>query len=295
MAADLLPEELVVVDLGDDAATRRHAEELAERHSIRCRWLPIGRRLAPGAANRLALDHVSTPLVCLLDNDVVVPRNWLGPITALLTAPGIGLVAPIRPDPFVRYPGRAESTEAVLDGLKLQGLPPGEIVRAFAEGAPLHELGRAIQRENDLRPVTTLEFPSFLSSCCLCFDRATVEDAGGVSDPAFDERYGSEDVDLSWRVLAAGYALARTSEVFVLHFRHSSLEANRVAYAAELAMANRVLYSRWRRELLNWALERRRMGDALADLSRRFIVRELLRNTAFASDLSRSDSSGQHS
>jgi len=283
--ADLLPEELVVVDLGDDPETRRHAESLASRRGIGLSWLPVGRRLAPAEANRLAMEAVSAPLVCLLDNDVLVPRNWLSPTTTLLASPGVGLVAPTRPDPHLLYPGRAESTEAVLDGIMGKGIPLADVARAFTGGAPLDEFGQAVRRASDLQRAVAVEFPSFLSSCCLFFDRAIVEDAGGVADPAFDQCYGSEDVDLSWRVLEAGYALVRTAEVFVLHFRHTSLEANRVDYQAEIRTANQALYARWRKRLLAWAVARRRAGDSLADLSWRFIVRELVRNTSFAQDL----------
>lgn len=284
-AADLLPEELAVVDLGDDPTTRREAEALTDRHGIRLCWLPVGHRLAPAAANRRALDAVSTPLVCLLDNDVLVPVNWLAPITALLASPDVGLVAPIRPDPFVRYPGRADSTEAVLDEVRVRGESLAEVAHAFTGGLPLDAFGRAVQQENGLQRTVTLAFPSFLSSCCLCFDRLAVEDAGGVADSAFDGGYGSEDVDLSWRVAEAGYLLVRTAEVFVLHLRHSSLASNRIDYPAELRTANRVLYARWRTRLLAWAVARQRSGDTLADLSRRFIIRELLRNTSFEADL----------
>ena len=283
--ADSLPEELVVVDLGDDSATRRYVEKLTGRHDIRLRWLPIGRRLAPGEANRLALDALSTPLVCLLDNDVLVPGNWLGPIAALLASPGVGLVAPIRPDPFLTYPGRDDSTEAVLDVIKEQGVPLEEVARRFTGGAPLDEFGRAVQGANGLQPAVDVDFPSFLSSCCLCFDRQAVDDAGGIADPGYDGGYGSEDVDLSWRVAEAGYALVRTAEVFVLHVRHASLERNGVDYPSELRAANRVLYARWRKRLLAWARARLRSGDTIADLSHRFIIRELIRNTSLAADL----------
>ena len=283
--ADALPEELAVVDLGDDPATRRYLEELTDRHGIRLSWLAIGRRLAPGEANRRALELLSTPLVCLLDNDVLVPKNWLGPIVALLASPGAGLVAPIRPDPFIAYPGRAESTEAVLDAIKGQGVPLEEVARQFTGGVPLDEFGRAVQRANGLQPAVDVEFPSFLSSCCLCFDRQAVEDAGGIADPGFDGGYGSEDVDLSWRVAEAGYALVRTAEVFVLHVRHASLERNQIDYPGELRAANRILYPRWRKQLLAWAKLRLRSGDTVDDLAHRFIIRELIRNTSFAADL----------
>lgn len=283
--AQALPEELAIVDLGTDEVTRQFAEDLTDRHSVRLHWLPVGRRLAPSEANRYALETLSTPLACLLDNDVIVPRNWLGPMTTLLTPPDVGLVAPIRPDPFVRYPGRDESTEAVLDALKGPGRTPAEITHAFTNGVPLDEFGRAVQRLNGLERAVAVEFPSFLSSCCLGFNRLAVEEAGGIACPIFDSGYGSEDVDLSWRVMDAGYSVIRTSDVFVLHLRHTSLEANGIDFQTELREANRLLYARWRKKLRAWARARAQSGDSLADLSRRFIIRELLRNTSFATEL----------
>lgn len=280
-----------MVDLGADRATRDYAEERTARASIRLHWLPIGRRLAPAEANRRALDVLSTPLAALLDNDVVVPRGWLGPIVAQLTVPRVALVAPIRPDPFLQYPGRSESTEAFLDALKSSGRSLPEVVEAFTGGISLDRFGAAVAEANHLAGAVSLEFPSSLSSCCLGFDRAAVDESGGVADPIFDGRYGSEDIDLSWRVLEAGYEIVRTADVFVLHLRHASLEANEVDYRAELRAANEVLYGRWQRRLRSWARARILAGDRPADLSQRFIIRELQRNTAFGRDLEALDQS----
>jgi len=338
--ADALPEQIAIVDLGEDDETRAYAAGLADQLGFALTWLPVGHRLAPGPANRLAFDSIETPLVCLLDNDVLVPRNWLGPTTALLASPDVGLVAPIRPDPFLAYPdlpsvaqssanqtgeiapgaagadafaagempSQAHSTEAVLDGLKSlqtselwesggpgqladaahptgRRLSLAEIADRFTGGQPLDVFGRRVRDANHLQHTARVEFPSMLSSCCLFFDRAVVEEVRGVADPAFDRCYGSEDVDLSWRVSAAGYELVRTADVFVLHFRHTSLVANSVDFETELRSANQTLYSRWRKRLLVWAVDRVRAGDSVADLSWRFIIRELNRNTSFAVDL----------
>ena len=285
VSACLLPREVVVVDLGDDRPNHAYATDLARLHGIQLHWLPIGHRLAPGVANRRALEVLSTPLIGLLDDDVVVPRNWLGPLMSILKDHSVGLVAPIRPDPFLIYPGRDESTEGVLDDLRHRLARSSDVVETYTGGRSLEELGGDVQRANGLPREAALEFPSFLSSCCLGLSRIAIEAAGGIADPDFSAGYGSEDVDLTWRVLRAGYAAIRTSDVFVLHFRHTSLEANEVDYSTEITSANRVLYAKWRPQLLAWGRDRLRRGDERADLARRFIVRELLRNTEFESDL----------
>ena len=284
--ASVLPSEVAVVDLGDDPTTRAYAIELARRHNIHLSWLAVGYRLAPGVANLRAFDTLSTPLVGLLDNDVIVPRHWLGPmISILLGASGVGIVAPIRPDPFLAYPGRDDSTEAILDDAKARFSAIPEIIEIFTGGRSLEELGREVQRANDLPRESSITFPSSLSSCCLGMTRLAVAAAGGIADPAFSAGYGSEDIDLTWRVLRAGYQAIRTSEVFVVHLRHTSLQANQVDFPFELANANQLLYQHWRKQLLAWGRDRVRRGDNREDLAHRFIIRELFRNTTFETDL----------
>jgi GT2 family glycosyltransferase len=282
--ANELPAELAIVDLGDDETTRVHAERLSHERAIALRWLGVGRRLAPGEANRLALGSLSSPNGCLLDSDVLVPRNWLGSLARLVEAPDVGLAAPLRPDPFLQWPGEEQSTEARLDAIAGR-TPLAEILAAFADGHSPEDVGRWIAAENGLEPVATIEFPSSVSSCCLAFKRKAIEAAGGIADRAFDGQYGSEDVDLTWRVLDAGYAVVRTADVFVLHLRHTSLRANRVDFNEELVRANRTLYQLWRSRLLAWGRERLRRGDSLADLRQRYIIRELMRNTDFSREL----------
>jgi GT2 family glycosyltransferase len=285
VGALILPSEITIVDLGNDLETRVCATALAERLGISLHWLAVGHRVAPGVANRQAFETLSAPFVGLLDNDVIVPRHWLDPIMAILREPSVGMVAPIRPDPFLACPDRDDSTEAALDDLKsrLDSIP--EVIAAFTGGRSLEEFGREVQWANDLPREATIGFPSALSSCCLAMSRAAIDAAGGIADPAFSDGYGSEDIDLSWRMLEAGYQAVRTSEVFVVHLRHTSLVANQVDFAAELSSANRLLYARWRKQLLGWGRDRLRRGDDRDALSQRFIIRELFRNTTFASEL----------
>jgi GT2 family glycosyltransferase len=283
--AILLPSDIAVVDLGDDPRTHAHAIELADRHEIRLLWLPVGHRLAPGPANQRGFDVLSTPLIGLLDNDVIVPRHWLGPLVSILQTPGVGLVAPIRPDPFLVYPGRDDSTEAFLDALKNRFDSIPEVIEAFTGGRSLDEFGRDVQRANDLPRESTITFPSSLSSCCLGLTRVAIDAAGGIADSAFSDGYGSEDIDLSWRVLRAGYQAVRTSDVFVIHLRHTSIAANEIDFAAELTAANRVLFALWRKQLLAWGRDRIRRGDSKEGLGQRFLIRELFRNTALGTEL----------
>ncbi|MBI3968203.1 MAG: glycosyltransferase family 2 protein [Chloroflexi bacterium] len=284
------PADVVVVDLGDDDDTEGFARALLPSAGVDLVWLPLNRRLAPGPANRLALEHASAPTVALLDNDIVVPTNWLDRLLPQLEHTNAGLVAPARPTPALRYPGRDASTQTVLQRLVADTQPsgpaqPDTIVSVFTEGAGLEALGRAVQAENDIPKRERVGFPAFLSSCCLLARRSTIAAAGGIARPEFDAGYGSEDVDLSWRVLDLGLDLIQCNEVFVAHFRNASLRRNRVDVESELRVANQTLYALWRAPLLAWVEAQLESGTSPEQIASEFILRELAQRAVLCADL----------
>lgn len=84
----LAPARVVVVD---DASTGSAVREVSVRAGAAYVRLPVN--AGPAAARNAGLRAVRTPLVAFVDSDVVVPRCWLGPLTAALTD-GVDVVAP---------------------------------------------------------------------------------------------------------------------------------------------------------------------------------------------------------
>ena len=127
--------------------------------------------------------------------------------------------------------------------------------------------------------------PDFIGTCCALLDADFVAAAGGIADPRF-AGYGSEDVDLCWRIGEHGGQVARTAAVYVHHFHNSSLIDNEVDGEAALRTANQILYAKWGPKLIALAQAEMQRGGSLREyLSAHFIFQPLARHTSFIADL----------
>jgi GT2 family glycosyltransferase len=127
--------------------------------------------------------------------------------------------------------------------------------------------------------------PAFIGACCALLDAGFVATAGGVADPQFTH-YGSEDVDLCWRIGEQGGQIARTSAVYVHHFHNSSLIDNAVDREVVLRPANQRLYAKWRARLIALAQAELARGGSLKDyLAEHYIFQPLSRHTPLIADL----------
>jgi mycofactocin system glycosyltransferase len=176
---DTGPEVVVVDDASPDPAA---IAAVVARHGARL--LRHATNRGPGAARDTGLVATDAEVVAFLDADCVAPPGWLGRLVAHLDDPRVAIVAPrVRPRPTdASLLARHEDARSALD----MGRRP-ELVR---EGATL----------------------GFLPSAALVVRRAALP-AGGF-DPRL--RVG-EDVDLVWRVVAAGWHARYDPAVTVTH------------------------------------------------------------------------------
>jgi mycofactocin glycosyltransferase len=175
---------VVVVD--DGSADPAAVAAVAARHGA-----SLHRRAAsggPGVARNVGLNLVTTPVVAFIDSDCVPPAGWIDRLAAHLADPLVGAVAPriIAPDSATTA-GRYAAACSSLD--------------LGSQQARVVPLGRV----------------SYLPTAALLVRRAalaTVASPAGPFDPAL--RYG-EDVDLIWRLHAAGWRVRYQPEVQVWH------------------------------------------------------------------------------
>jgi len=113
------PFELVYVDGGSPAYVRDRLQEEAARYGFRI--VRTERYLSPNQARNLGLQHVTTPYVVFLDNDVIVTPGWLDPLVQCAEETGAWVVGPLN------FEGDLEDLEIHNAGgfLTFDG-PPGQ-------------------------------------------------------------------------------------------------------------------------------------------------------------------------
>ncbi len=175
---------LVVVD--DGSADPDAIATVAAEHGAR-----VVRRAVnggPGAARNTGLETVDTGFVAFLDSDCEPPAGWLALLLAHLADPAVAAVAP-------RIVGSASSTAAGRYAAARGALDLGPRPSRVRAGARVAYVPTAalVARVSALREVAR---------------------DGRVFDPTL--RYG-EDVDLVWRLDAAGWRVRYQPEVRVTH------------------------------------------------------------------------------
>jgi GT2 family glycosyltransferase len=231
--------EVVVVDNDSRDGTRAYLAELARCcESIRLILNDRNRGFAPAVNQGLAASRGE--LLILLNNDTIVPPDWLQRLCGRLSEHTTGLVGP--------------TTN--------RGWNESEIDVSYRTYGELLEFARrrAEKRSGATRPI---RMPAMF---CVGFRRDLYERVGPL-----DERYevgNFEDEDYALRCGAAGYNLLLAEDVFVHHFGEASFGK---LYASgergRVFAANRGRFEeKWDRQ---WRPAARRAGSRYVGLRRR--------------------------
>lgn len=146
----------------------------------------------PGAARNTGLENVTTPLVAFVDSDVTLPDDWLDPLLPHFADAGVALVAPrVASTPGATRLAQYEQRHSPLD----LGDQPARI-----------EAGTRV---------------SYVPAAAIVCRTDAVRAIGG-----FDETLRTgEDVDLLWRLRAAGHRCRYEPGSVVHHRPRASLPA----------------------------------------------------------------------
>lgn len=191
---------VIVVDDGSQDPAAVAAVCAARGARLRRRPVPGG----PGPARNDGLAMVGTPLVAFLDSDCVTGPDWIAALAPHFADPMVGAVAPrVRPLTGQNAVGRYLDARAPVD------LGP---------------------REARVAPLTRLSYVPTAALLARC--SAIV---GSGFEPQL--RYG-EDVDLIWRMIAAGWRVRYDPAIEVRHVepdRWAALLARRFRYGNSAA------------------------------------------------------------
>jgi len=149
------PFQLVYVDGGSPGYIRRYLEEEARKRGFTL--IRKNQYLPPNVSRNLALQHVKTPYVVFIDNDVIVSRGWLEHLIACLEEEDAWIVGPIycigNPGDQIVHMAGGDADIYMQDGK-----------RVFSEkhrysNTPLSDIRHNLNRE----PVELVEFHCLLA------------------------------------------------------------------------------------------------------------------------------------
>jgi GT2 family glycosyltransferase len=228
--------EITVVDNCSTDGTAEYLQQLHERNP-RLSVIFNDCNMGFAASNNQALSAARGERLVLLNNDTIVPPDWLDRLLAHLDDPRVGLVGPVT--------NRAGNEAQIETSYRSYG----EFLD-FAAARAVQQQGK----QSELRVATMF---------CAAMRRAVFEEIGPL-----DERFEIglfEDDDYSMRVRAAGYRVVCAEDVFVHHFGQASI--GKLAAAGrygELFHANR---QRWEEKWKHpWKPYERRSDPAYEEL-----------------------------
>lgn len=281
------PFELIIIDNHSRPEVVQFLRAAA-RDDSRIRLVENATNVGPGHANRQGVALAQGRTICLLDSDVLVPPRWLTRLRAEFERhPAVKLLAPLNYHQTLSHPFGPDNSAAAWFATKREHpqLAPLRQFHAFSRGLSIEEFDELMCSTHG-RELAAMECPPmFIGACCVLLDADFVAAAGGVADPRFDG-YGSEDVDLCWRIAEQGGQVARTTAVYVHHFHHASLIDNALDPEAALRQANQVLYAKWKSRLIGLVQAEIARGGSPRDyLGAYFIFQPLSHHTSFVADL----------
>ena len=101
--------------------------------------------------------------------------------------------------------------------------------------------------------------PDAIVTYCALVRNSAVLKIGFLSDPQF-EMYGSEDLDLSWKLQKIGYKCAVLKDAYIHHFRHRSITASNLDRDKYLLQNNIKFYQKWGKDIFAFLDSERERG-----------------------------------
>jgi GT2 family glycosyltransferase len=194
----------IVVD--DASADPTRTEEIALKAGATPIALPVN--LGPSTARNVGLAAATSSLVAFIDSDCLPSEGWLSPLLGYFNDPLVAAVAPRivgSPDASTGASVGAGSTGARSTGARSTGAGSTALGR-YQVARPSLDMGTA---EGLVRPLSRIPY---VPSAAIVVRRELAEEH--LFDP---ELRGGEDVDLVWRLHAAGWDVRYEPRCTVAH------------------------------------------------------------------------------
>jgi GT2 family glycosyltransferase/glycosyltransferase involved in cell wall biosynthesis/SAM-dependent methyltransferase len=214
-----VPYELILVDNGSSDGTAPFLEDWANKHS-NCKIIFNNENRGFAAGNNQGIAAAKGDYILLLNNDVIVTRDWLKRLLAHIDSDeNIGMAGPVSNS--VSGPQQVEHVTYGQNMNKMQN---------FARNYSKNNVGRT---QEIFR----------LVGFCLLIKRQVLDIIGGL-----DENYGNgnyEDDDLCLRSGIAGFRNIIAHDVFIHHYGSMTFKGNNIDYKDSLEDNHRRFADKW--------------------------------------------------
>jgi GT2 family glycosyltransferase len=215
-----VPYELIIVDNGSTDGTAQFLENYANEH-VNCKVILNKENLGFAGGNNQGIAAARGDYILLLNNDVIVTRDWLERLIAHIESDeNIGMVGPV--SNFVSGHQLVENTGYRKNLNKM------------------HEFAKNHFQNN----VGITQDIMRLVGFCLLIKRHVLDIIGGL-----DENYGNgnyEDDDLCLRSRIAGFRNIIARDVFIHHYGSMTFKGNKIDYTDSLEGNRRRFSDKWK-------------------------------------------------
>lgn len=257
------PYFLTIVDNGSVDGTRKYLQEL--NPPVQCELLTIitnkenkGAGEAINQGQEVSVKY-NIKYTCLCNNDLYFQNEWLLPLEQCMDGnTNFGIVGTLRPAVDTIHHTRNESAKFVVDHTP-SGYSIEEELEYFQDGYTFDQMCKVITEKNQIGVNILRCPPNAVITCCALIRNSVSEKIGLFSDPQFNI-YGSEDIDLSWRLQKNGFTCAILKDVYVHHFRHRSITASNLDRDKYLLENNIKFYNKWKEDIFSFLDNERKDG-----------------------------------
>jgi GT2 family glycosyltransferase len=233
---------IVVVDNGSTLENLIKLRNIC-KSSSKISLIENGENLGVSKATNIGINSLKTDMVCIIDNDVLVPYGWNTVLIDEMDTYGISVIGPNR-FTGLHDPDSGIALRELWNTTKISGGDPEDLFMRFSKNRDITSFSEYIIKNNN-RVFSLIESPpGFISGSLMVFKRDICEKVGGFGNADYD-LYGAEDVDFCWRVGISGYKIGRSGKVYVHHFEGSSIANNNLDIKSKMSINNKKLLSRW--------------------------------------------------
>ena len=260
-----IPFSLTLVDNGSSDGTLEYLKSIKTSEYLKCiniihndENMGVGYAYNQGLQVSIADNYKFS---CFCNNDLFFSQGWLRTlINAAQSYDNVIAITPLRPSCTTKYSKNITSIKKLLSITETSNWR--EELENYME-MPVNnfeDFAKKISQANG-RGTEIINFPNSLSTCVCLVKTDVFARLGYFADASFP-KYGGEDIDMCWTLMKMGYDCAVCHDVYVHHFRGKSikgLDRNKM-----LKISNRILFNKWRAEILNFLLNCKNIDRLLA-------------------------------